>query len=115
MRQPTILAVLALVLAACPMSADPSRPTPPPNEPTGTEACEAMCTNLAGLGCEEGGPVYNSDLPGKEDVPNQTCEEFCIEIQTRGVFLNPRCLATVKDCSEIEDARLRDPATCILP
>lgn len=88
------------------------RPVPPPNPPSDTELCEEMCEHLAGLGCEEGKPVYNSDLPGPVDVPNQSCTDNCIELQNSGYFFNPRCVAIVDSCEQIETYRERSPESC---
>lgn len=100
--------VLLLLLSSCSYAAD----YPIPVKPIDTDQCGRMCTNLGELGCEEGKPVYNSDLPGPDGVPNQSCVEFCREMQDSGVWLNPKCVATVQECSQIETFRRKDPATC---
>lgn len=71
-----------------------------------------MCQHIGpkaqgGLGCPEGDPVYDSDLPGPRGTPNKSCEQFCKDQQSNGVFINPRCVAQVKSCDEIEAARQR--------
>jgi hypothetical protein len=71
-----------------------------------------MCLHIGpkaqgGLGCEEGDPVYDSDLPGPKGVPNKSCTAFCTGQQANGVFVNPRCIIQVKSCGEIESARQR--------
>lgn len=94
------------VFLGCP---PPSGPVvPPPNPPVDTDWCGKMCDHLEGLGCEEGKPVYNNDLPGPPDVPNQSCKDHCEELQNRGFFVNPRCVAQVKTCEEIEPSRQKD-------
>lgn len=100
-----LLAFLPLGLIACPQAHSPN-PSPPPD----SDLCAAMCqhigpTSAGGLGCPEGDPVYDSDLPGPPDVPNKSCLDFCKGQQTNGIFLNPRCVIQVKTCAEIEDAR----------
>lgn len=114
MRKALPALVFSLVMFSCTPSQDP--PNPPPNPPPDTDLCDRMCTHLAspGLDCEEGRPVYNSDLPGPVDVPNQSCRDWCVEMQDKGVFINPRCVALVKTCAEIEAYRQKTPETCEL-
>lgn len=75
-----------------------------------------MCYNIGpeNLKCEEGEPVYNSDLPGPEGVPNQSCLAWCVEMQDQQhlYFLNPKCLSEVNSCEVIEEYRKKDPSTC---
>lgn len=105
------LAILVVLAATCDNNRrDP--PSPSPLDPPNTDDCAAMCDHLEALGCEEGQPVYDSDVEGPVDVPNTSCEEFCRRSQQRGAFLNPRCVSTVLTCSQIEDYRSRDPETC---
>lgn len=75
-----------------------------------------MCDHIGpqGLKCEEGEPVYNNDLPGPEGVPNQSCAENCKELQTKGFFVNPRCVSTVTACDQIEASRQKEPDVCKL-
>lgn len=78
-------------------------PKPIPGEDT----CAAMCKHLNDLHCTEGQPVYDSDLPGPADVPNESCEDFCKQEETNGVDLNPSCVAQVPSCDRIEEWRLK--------
>jgi hypothetical protein len=73
-----------------------------------------MCSHLQGLGCEEGQAVYNSDKPGPTDVPNQSCEDWCTELQDPNhlYFINPRCVALVPTCEDIEVYRKKSPTSC---
>ncbi len=107
------LAILlsVLVLTACPYNPEP-QPVDPPIPPPDTDWCTSMCDHLKELGCEEGGPVYNNDLPGEEGAPNQSCSDNCKELQTKGFFVNPRCVSYVSRCDQIEDYRQRSPETC---
>jgi hypothetical protein len=98
------LPVLAILMLGCPV--DP--PVPPPNPPPDTNLCAAMCNHLKKLGCEEGKPVYNNDQPGPKDIPNQSCADNCTELQTKGFFVNPKCVMTVTTCSQIEAVRPKD-------
>jgi hypothetical protein len=102
MRNFTILVALAFTLIGCPCP-DPASPNPQPVPDS--DMCPLMCAHLKTLGCEEGQAVYDSDKPGPKDVPNKTCEDFCVEQQSNGIFVNPRCVAKVKTCDEIEAAR----------
>lgn len=89
--------------------ADPPEPPPPD-----TGSCVAMCEHIgpSGLNCEEGGPVYNSDLPGPEGEPNQSCVDACEEWQANGIPVNPDCVAKSPNCEEIEAYRLKSPDEC---
>lgn len=110
----------AILLSGCPHpQEDPA--IPPPNPPVDTDWCGAMCNHIGpvtaespkALNCEEGQDVYNSDKPGPKDVPNQTCEHWCIEMQDRGFFINPRCVSIVPSCDKIEEYRQKEPSSCL--
>lgn len=106
-----LLIFLASTLAGCPgTGGDPH--VPAPNPPPDSDLIGEMCAHLKRLNCEEGEGVYNDSLPGEVDVPNQSCTEYYKEMQELGVFANPKCVSLVKKCSEIEDARAKDPKTC---
>jgi hypothetical protein len=113
---PKTLSVLAFCLVMFSCNPTQEKPIPPPNPPPDTNLCERMCNHLASpsLNCDEGKPVYNSDLPGPVDIPNQSCKDWCIEMQDKGVFINPRCVALVTTCGDIEPYRQKDPTTCEL-
>jgi hypothetical protein len=103
---------LCLLVCACHQD-QIVKPTPKPD----SDICVQMCDHIGpkekgGLGCEEGDPVYDSDKPGPKDVPNETCEEFCKITQNNGVSMNPRCVALVESCDQIEEARAKNPSTC---
>jgi hypothetical protein len=101
----------SVLILGCPIQ--PQSPSPHPVIPPDSDLCAAMCNHIGpkGLWCEEGNAVYDSDLPGPPDVPNLTCETWCKNEQANGVFINPRCVAQVKSCSEIEVARQKDCST----
>lgn len=85
---------------------------PDPVQPESSSLCGKMCLRLAELKCEEGKDVYNDDLPGKEDVPNQSCEEFCKVLQGKGVDVNPKCVSLVTSCDSVEEFRAKSPDAC---
>lgn len=106
-----IFAVLLFSIAClvgCPPQ--PQAPSPNPIIPPDSDLCQAMCDHIGpnGLKCEEGNSVYDSDLPGPVDVPNLTCTDWCKQEQANGLFINPRCVAKVLTCGEIETARQKD-------
>ncbi len=106
MRYLALFAVLSTLGGCGPTQPGPVTPTPAPD----SAACDDMCKHIGpkdqgGLGCPEGDPVYDSDLPGPVDVPNKTCSQFCLDQETNGVFLNPKCVTQVTSCDQIEDAR----------
>jgi hypothetical protein len=108
-----ILLLSLLVAAGCRQEKDPEIPAPPPAPASDPAFCAEACAQHEELGCEEGEPVYNSDLPGPAGEPNQSCEEWCVEMQERGSALNPACTRLVSSCDQIEEYRLRDPAECL--
>lgn len=104
MRTLTSFVVLGIILLGCSgLGRNPASPNPAvvPD----SELCGAMCDHLEQLGCEEGRPVYDSDLKGPQGVPNESCEAFCKDQQSKGTFVNPRCVMVVKTCADIEPAR----------
>lgn len=108
------LALAAMVALGCPR--EPQSPSPRPDPVTDSELCGAMCEHIGpktaknpnALDCYEGGPVYDSDVPGPKDVPNVSCEDFCKKQQANGSFLNPRCVMKAPTCAAIEDYRAMD-------
>jgi len=107
-----LLLLIPFLLLGCP----PRDPVvPPPTPPPDSDLCGQMCAHLQGLGCEEGEAVYNNDLPGPPDVPNQSCEDWCQELQDPDhlYFINPRCVSLVPTCEDIEPYRKKDPAVCV--
>lgn len=59
----------------------------------GSEWCDDAEKNLLALGCEEGQPTKKG----------QSFTEFCLDTQKNGgIDLNPKCLATIKSCDEID-------------
>lgn len=108
MKLASLMVLAPLAMFGCPM--EPV--VPPPNPPPDTNLCASMCDHLAKLGCEEGKPVYNNDLPGPVDVPNQSCADNCTELQGKGFFVNTKCVLQVERCTQIEEFRQKDAATC---
>jgi len=99
--------ILGLWLAvAC--AEQPTAGFPPPN----SDLCPKMCAHLADLKCPEAEALYNNDLPGPPDVPNETCTMFCTEMQDKYVNMSPKCVLAVTSCDGIEPARALDPVTC---
>jgi hypothetical protein len=100
--------LLALTLTACPPPRE--APSPHPLPVPDTELIPGMCKHLGpkdqgGLGCDDGNPVYNSDLPGPAGVPNQSCVDFYTGLQNNGYFVNPKCVLSVTACDQVEAAR----------
>jgi hypothetical protein len=68
-------------------------PEPEIPEVKGSEWCDDAEKNLLALGCEEGQPTKRG----------KSFTEFCIDTQKNGgIDLNPKCLATIKSCDEID-------------
>ena len=116
MKMSLPLLVLVLVSFGChpvDVQPDPSPPEPTPDpgpspdpEPQPEDSpCAQMCATLENLGCEEGEPLYDSDLPGPRGEPNQTCTGFCEKQMANGLDLKPLCVAKVTSCDLVEPAR----------
>ncbi len=78
-----------------------------PEKIVDSDMCRLACENIGptGLGCEEGEPiemVSGGCDAGIDNVRCVSCEKFCVDTQTTGVWLQPGCVASVKSCSEIE-------------
>lgn len=86
----------------------PPRPGPAPH----SDKIGEMCQHLKAMNCEEGQDVYNDNLPGPEDVPNQSCEDFHLELQKQGFDVNPKCVIQSPDCESIEDYRAKSSDDC---
>lgn len=104
----TLFLLAAITLVSCQPTKE--APSPSPKVIPDTELIPQMCQHIGpkdkgGLGCEEGNPVYNSDIAGPPGVPNQSCADYYKELQDRGFFVNPRCILQVPSCSQIEPAR----------
>lgn len=104
--------LFGLLLCGCWHQDDREPPSLVPIVPPDTDLCGKMCSHIGpqekgGLGCEEGSMVFDSD---KQRIVS--CEEFCIDLQGRGAFLNPRCVMLVPSCDRIEEYRNKDPKTC---
>lgn len=91
----SIILILSLLLLApdCsgPVTQKPVQPKPTPIV-TDTEQCDLAQINLLRLRCPEGNPTKKG----------KTFSDFCKETQNNGIFLNPKCLATLTDCSQID-------------
>jgi hypothetical protein len=90
MKRLCTLCLLGLLLAGCPPQDTIPEPVIP--EVEGTEWCKRAEENLLALGCPEGQPTKK----GKRFA------DVCRETQDNGIDLNPKCLAGVKACSEID-------------
>ena len=92
-----LVAVMLIALVACdgcPPSLptpDPVRPTPTP-VPTDTEYCDLAENHLTELNCVEGQPTKKGVHFGA----------LCRELQNKGIAINPKCLAEIKSCAEVD-------------
>lgn len=78
-------------LTGCPPPHSVPEPVIP--EVKGSEWCDDAEKNLLALGCEEGQPTKKG----------KSFTDFCVETQRDGgIDLNPKCLASIKSCDEID-------------
>lgn len=86
------LVILVTLVGACgPASSPPPTPAPTPVV-TDTQFCDAAEANLIKLSCPEGKPTKRGTRFG----------DVCRELHENGIFVNPRCLATITSCSAVD-------------
>lgn len=88
------LALASIACEGCPPSqttTDPVQPRPTP-VPTDTELCDRAEAHLIELGCPEGQPTKRGKRFG----------DVCRELHDNGIFVNPKCLAEIKSCAEVD-------------
>ena len=83
------LFVVTLVACGASNQVEPVRPTP---VDTDVSMCDAAEAHLIALGCPDGQPTKRGERFG----------DVCRELQRAGIFINPRCLANVKSCAEVD-------------
>lgn len=97
-------------LIGCP-NPRPVSPTPPVIDDS--DVCVQACQHLNDLGCEEGRPVASgvecvsdSDCREGDDCVDRVCHApcatFCRETQDWGIWLQPRCVAEINLCGDID-------------
>lgn len=101
-----------LIISGCRSNdRSPVSPTPPVIEDS--DSCAQACERLSSLGCAEGLPVASGvECVGDHDcregsqcvdrVCHDSCETFCRETQAWGVWLQPRCVAQINACYEVD-------------
>ncbi len=99
--------LIALLLCSCGGTFEPGK-----GEAESPATYKAMCRHLQSLGCPEGDAVYNDDLPGPVDVPNQSCEDFHRGLSEDGIPVNAKCVRLAPTCDEVEAYRQKDPSEC---
>ncbi len=92
-----LAAVMLIALVACD-ACPPPGPTPDPVPPrptpvpTDSEWCDLAENRLTELNCPESQPTKKGVHFGA----------FCRELQSKGIFINPKCLAEVKSCAGVD-------------
>ncbi len=56
--------------------------------------CEAACSNLKALGCEEGKDLVFGGA-------RHTCAADCLETQNNGHAMNAKCISRVTSCNQV--------------
>jgi len=94
LRLIAIVLALASACTACPPAGQPVDPVPPRPTPipTDTDQCELAEQHLLELGC----PVAQPTKRGTRFAL------VCRELHAAGIFANPKCLANVKTCAEVD-------------
>lgn len=87
----SLVILVALVGACGPAKSPPPTPAPTPVV-TDTQFCDAAEANLIKLGCPEGKPTKRGTRFG----------DVCRDLHENGIFVNPRCLATISTCSAVD-------------
>ena len=105
--------LFVLVLSCSVATPEPVTPTPMPEVIVDTSECTKACDNLRKLGCSEGDPIVtNTGCVTTDDCPSfqrcesgrcvASCEVFCNDTQTQGVWLDPTCVAEITGCERID-------------
>lgn len=91
--RPFLAPSLLLVVGLLGCTSERVIPEPVIPKVEGSEWCDDAERNLLALGCEEGQPTKKG----------KSFTEFCLDTQQNGgIDLNPKCLATIKSCDEID-------------
>ena len=104
---------IVMLVAFVPFSCSGVEITPHPITITDSDKCPAACENLRRLGCEEAKSIdvgtkcvsgQNCPLGQYCDVGtcHATCDQFCRETQSQGVFLDPTCVMNITDCKQVD-------------
>jgi len=64
--------------------------TPPAAVTTDIDYCSKADENLQKLGC----------ISNKYTKKGKSYTEFCTELQNKGIFTNPKCVASLTDCAD---------------
>mgnify|MGYP006879905907 CR=1 FL=1 len=91
MKNYFLLFVMAISGLACMNVLVPTEPRPTPVV-VDTDLCDAAEANLLSHGCEEGKPTKRGTR----------FSDVCRELHASGIYVNPRCLATLNDCSKVD-------------
>lgn len=86
--------------------------TPQPPVITDQHMCSSACARLYSLKCEEGDPIdmKKSCESSSDCVPGQycirhtchvSCEDFCVDTENAGVWLDPTCVSKIVSCSQV--------------
>jgi hypothetical protein len=87
---------------------------PSPNPPivTDQDMCPLACDKLNELGCEDGMPIdmleqcVDGGCPAPEECIDggcfTKCVDFCVITENQGVWLQPKCIASITECSQVE-------------
>lgn len=117
MKHHYIASISTLMVLAC---VDRRPVTPNPVEITDSDACDDACVRLQELGCDEGAPVptgvectvdWNCSMGEQcvDRVCTTTCAQFCIDVQSAGVWLDPMCVSRIVSCDAVDSCPLSTP------
>lgn len=109
------LVLISIIFVGCPQNPGV---TPQPPVITDQMLCPVACEHIGprGLKCEDGNPIdmgivcktiedcnKGSCVAGKCLV---SCEQFCVDTENAGVWLDPGCVSTIASCDQIESCPL---------
>lgn len=85
-------------------------PDPVPDTEYCWIACEHIGPSDGGLNCPEGLPLeMKPDACAGADAGATgdciSCQKFCEDTQNNGVWLNPRCVVNIQECSQIDSCQ----------
>ena len=112
------LILISIIFVGCPQTPGV---TPQPPVVTDQMLCPVACEHIGprDLNCEDGKPIdmkvvcestvdckKGTCVSGKCFV---SCEQFCVDTENAGVWLDPGCVSNITSCDQIESCPLARP------
>ena len=113
--------LMAMIFVGCPKGRSPNPPVI-----VDQNMCAAACNNIGpkGLNCEEGKPINvkrqcasTAQCSRGETCESGwcsvSCEQFCVDTENQGVWLDPTCVAKITSCDQVDACPLPGKLTLV--